>query len=176
MMGSIVLNILTTLKVIALCALIAAGLTVAGPEEETRLFTGLQKKFNLTPERAERLFERVPIVVKKGISKAEMERYVKDLVGAFGQDQRVLLWDLYNEPGNSSQGVKSLPLLNEVFIWARQIEPIQPLTCGIWSNEKTIVDFQLQQSDIISFHNYSDADSLTDEIAQLQRYGRLLIR
>jgi hypothetical protein len=41
------------------------------------LFAGLQKKFNLTPERAERIFQRVPIVVKKGISKAEMERYVK---------------------------------------------------------------------------------------------------
>lgn len=53
------------------------GLTVAGPEEEARLLTGLQKKFNLTPERAERLFQRVPVVVKKGISKAEMERYVK---------------------------------------------------------------------------------------------------
>ncbi len=53
------------------------GLTVAGPEEETRLLAGLQKKFNLTPERAERLFQKVPIVVKKGISKAEMERYIK---------------------------------------------------------------------------------------------------
>lgn len=53
------------------------GLTVAGPEEEARLLSGLQKKFSLAPERAERLFQRVPIVVKKGISKAEMERYVK---------------------------------------------------------------------------------------------------
>jgi hypothetical protein len=53
------------------------GLTVAGPEEEARLLAGLQKKFNLTPERAERLFQKVPIVVKKGISKAEMERYIK---------------------------------------------------------------------------------------------------
>ena len=53
------------------------GLTVAGPEEETRLIQGLQKRFNLTPEKAESLLQRVPIVVKKGISKEEMERYVK---------------------------------------------------------------------------------------------------
>ena len=57
------------------------GLTVAGPEEEARLLGGLQKKFNLTPERAERLLQKVPVVVKKGISKEEMEKYVK----AFGE-------------------------------------------------------------------------------------------
>jgi hypothetical protein len=53
------------------------GMVVAGPEEEARLIAGLQKRFNLTPERAERLLQRVPIVVKKGISKEEMEKYVK---------------------------------------------------------------------------------------------------
>ncbi len=53
------------------------GLKVAGPEEETRLLQGLQKRFNLTPEKAENLLQRVPIVVKKGIPREEMERYVK---------------------------------------------------------------------------------------------------
>jgi len=53
------------------------GLAVAGPEEEARLLKGLQKKFNLTPEKAERLFQRVPVVVKKGASPEEMEKYVK---------------------------------------------------------------------------------------------------
>ncbi len=53
------------------------GLSVIGPEEETRLLEGLQKKFNLTPGKAESLLQRVPIVVKKGISKGETEKYVK---------------------------------------------------------------------------------------------------
>ena len=53
------------------------GLSVIGPEEETRLLGGLQKKFNLTPGKAESLLQRVPIVVKKGVSKEEAERYVK---------------------------------------------------------------------------------------------------
>jgi len=53
------------------------GLSVIGSEEETRLLGGLQKKFNLTPERAESLFQRVPIVVKKGISGEEARRYAK---------------------------------------------------------------------------------------------------
>ena len=41
------------------------GLSVIGAEEETRLLGGLQKKFNLTPGKAESLLQRVPIVVKK---------------------------------------------------------------------------------------------------------------
>jgi len=53
------------------------GLSVAGPEEEVRLIGGLKKKFNLSPQKAESLLQRVPIVVKKGISKEEMEKYVK---------------------------------------------------------------------------------------------------
>ena len=57
------------------------GLSVAGPEEETRLIAGIQKKFNVTREKAERLLQRVPVVVKKGVPKEEMERYVK----AFGE-------------------------------------------------------------------------------------------
>jgi len=61
------------------------GLTVAGPEEEARLIAGLQKKFNLSPEKAERLLERVPIVVKKGITREEMERCVKAFEGIGGR-------------------------------------------------------------------------------------------
>ncbi len=53
------------------------GLSVIGPEEETRLLGGLQKKFNLAPGRAESLLQRVPIVVKKGVSKEEAEKYVR---------------------------------------------------------------------------------------------------
>jgi hypothetical protein len=53
------------------------GMSVAGPEEEIRLMRGLQKRFSLSPQKAESLLQRVPIVVRKGISQEEMERYVK---------------------------------------------------------------------------------------------------
>jgi hypothetical protein len=56
---------------------IFSGLSVAGTEEEARLLAGLRKKFNLTPEKAERLLQRVPVVVKKGESMEELEKYVK---------------------------------------------------------------------------------------------------
>jgi len=53
------------------------GLAVAGTEEENRLLKGLQKKFNLTPQKAESLLQRVPIVVKKSSSKEEVEKYIR---------------------------------------------------------------------------------------------------
>jgi len=53
------------------------GLSVIGPEEEGRLLSGLQKRFNLTPGKAEGLLQKVPVVVKKGLSKEEAERFVK---------------------------------------------------------------------------------------------------
>ena len=39
----------------------------------------------------------------------DLEKYIKDLVGAFRQDKRVLMWDLYNKPGNTGMGNKACP-------------------------------------------------------------------
>jgi hypothetical protein len=53
------------------------GLSVIGPDEEDRLLIGLQKRFHLTPGKAESLLQKVPVVVKKGLSKEEAEKFVK---------------------------------------------------------------------------------------------------
>lgn len=105
----------------------------------------------------------------------DLERYVLDLLGRFGQDQRILLWDLYNEPGNSKQDERSLPLLCKVFEWARAANPVQPLTAGLWYNNAALKAFQLAASDVITFHNYENAAHLTAQIAELRSHGRPLI-
>jgi hypothetical protein len=104
-----------------------------------------------------------------------LERYVKDILTTFVNDERILLWDLYNEPGNSGNGSKSLPLLQSVFEWARDVNPSQPLTAGIWFDNKELNKFQLAASDVITFHNYHPADRLECEIAELELYGRPII-
>ena len=50
-----------------------------------------------------------------------LESYTKEVLGAFSGDQRIALWDLYNEPGNSGYGNKSMDLLQKVFGWAREV-------------------------------------------------------
>jgi endo-1,4-beta-mannosidase len=59
-----------------------------------------------------------------------LESYVKDILTTFGDDKRIVLWDLYNEPGNSGYGNKSMPLLEKVFTWGREVNPSQPLSSG----------------------------------------------
>ena len=104
-----------------------------------------------------------------------LERYVKDIISTFGRDGRVFMWDLYNEPGNSGYNERSLPLLKEVFRWARAASPTQPLTSGLWYDHKELNAFQISNSDVITFHNYSDTTSLKQEILNLQKLGRPIV-
>ncbi len=105
-----------------------------------------------------------------------LETYVKELISTYAHDDRVVVWDLYNEPGNSDHGVASLPLLKKVFEWAREINPSQPLTAGVWNYSlKENIAFQLENSDIITFHNYRPADALEKEIQDLKAYARPVI-
>jgi hypothetical protein len=86
-----------------------------------------------------------------------LELYVKDILTRFKKDQRILLWDVYNEPGNSGYGNKSLPLLKKIFSWGRTINPDQPLSAGVWAlGLKDLNKFQLENSDVITYHNYSN--------------------
>jgi hypothetical protein len=87
-----------------------------------------------------------------------------------------VFWDLYNEPGNWGYGDKSLPLLQNVFTWARTVNPSQPLSAGVWSKSLTNLNqFQLENSDIISYHNYNDYDKHCQAIDTLKVYGRPMI-
>lgn len=105
-----------------------------------------------------------------------LEIYVKDVLTAFANDNRILMWDLYNEPGNSGYGNASMPLLKKVFAWARQINPSQPISAGVWNfGLKDLNKFQVENSDVISYHNY-DFDSLHRKcIDTLKVYNRPLI-
>ena len=109
---------------------------------------------------------------------AVLEAYTRGIIGFFRGDRRVLAWDLYNEPGNSDYGSKSLPLLKEVFGWARSATPSQPLTAGIWGESKELADlnrFQAAHSDIISFHSYQSRDETGKRVAALKVHGRPLV-
>ena len=107
-----------------------------------------------------------------------LERYVKDIVSAFGRDPRVLIWDLYNEPGNGGRFGKSRSLLEAAFAWAREADPIQPLTAGAWNWDGRMAPVSRvceEMSDIVSFHCYGDLSSTADLADTLSRYGRPLV-
>lgn len=108
----------------------------------------------------------------------DLGRYVTDIVKTFADDERILLWDLYNEPGNRDHFTSSLPLLKKTFEWARSAKPSQPLTAGLWNwNEKfnKLNAFQLNNSDVISYHNYKDSTDHKTLIKHLQALNRPLV-
>ncbi len=105
-----------------------------------------------------------------------LEKYVKDMLTTFGHDKRILLWDLYNEPGNSGKGDKSLPLLTKVFEWAKEINPDQPISAGLWSWDlETLNAFQVTHSDVITYHDYETPDLHLRVVQLLKAYGRPVI-
>ncbi|WP_407428197.1 cellulase family glycosylhydrolase [Arcticibacter sp.] len=122
-----------------------------------------------------------------------LERFVKGIIRNLRNDKRILGWDVWNEPDNlntSSYGKRELPnkidyvlpLLKKTFLWARSVNPSQPLTSGVWLGEwssdeklKSIDKLQLEESDIITFHNYDNAEEFEKRILWLQRYGRPII-
>jgi hypothetical protein len=105
-----------------------------------------------------------------------LELYVKDVMKTFAHDKRILLWDLYNEPGNSGKRDSSLPLLKKVFEWARSVNPDQPISVGLWAWDfEKLNEFQVANSDVITYHDYEEAPWHQRVIELLKTNGRPLI-
>jgi len=122
-----------------------------------------------------------------------LEAYVKGVVGAFARDQRVLAWDVWNEPDNTNGGSYGqlepknkvelvLALLPRVFAWAREAKAEQPLTSGVWKGDWSTTEkltpmdrLQIDHSDIITFHNYDSPTEFEKRINWLLRYNRPII-
>lgn len=118
--------------------------------------------------------------------------YVVGVLTQFRNDDRVLGWDLWNEPDNPARvyGAVELKdkqelvadLLPRVFRWAREVDPSQPLTSAVWDGEwadpqrrSTIAALQLDNSDVITFHCYDEPAAFEDRIAELSPLGRPML-
>jgi len=133
------------------------------------------------------------IDILKDITKhSTLEPYFKGVIGRFKDDRRVLCWDLYNEPGNDDEKKDKmntrekeavcLALLERMFTWARQVNPSQPLTTAVWSNEwngewvgpnmTNLNEFIMANSDILSFHSYDSYDKTVERTGSIKTYRR----
>ena len=102
---------------------------------------------------------------------ASLREYVHALVGAHREDKRIVVWDLFNEPGNSDRVTSCLPLLVNAFRWAREVAPTQPLTACVWDfSERAdgINQVLLALSDVNSIHLYLDGKQTREKVSQLQ--------
>ncbi|HXH99388.1 MAG TPA: glycoside hydrolase family 2 TIM barrel-domain containing protein [Sphingobacteriaceae bacterium] len=106
----------------------------------------------------------------------ELAKYVKDVMTQFSHDKRILLWDLYNEPGNSGKLTSSMPLLKSVFGWARDVNPDQPISVGIWRWDFPELNaVQILNSDVITYHDYEEPQWHLRVVQMLKTHGRPII-
>ncbi|MFH6604251.1 cellulase family glycosylhydrolase [Maribacter algicola] len=128
----------------------------------------------------------------------ELKGYIKGVVNKFANDDRVLVWDIYNEPDNvagqpgrkelevKNKHIYSLALLKKVFKWSREAMPTQPLTTGIWRGDiahwgnpdslPALDRYMVEHSDVISFHAYDgNMDDVRRKIEELKNYERPLL-
>ncbi|MEK9614259.1 MAG: cellulase family glycosylhydrolase [Flavobacteriaceae bacterium] len=120
----------------------------------------------------------------------QLEGYIKGILSAFSKDKRVLIWDLYNEPGNTNpnsydylepenKADYSLEFMEKVFRWAREVNPSQPITVAVWTGQRKKIEefsaidtFAYQHSDLISFHAYDDTESTKMYMNRLAQSNR----
>ena len=118
--------------------------------------------------------------------------YVTGVLNQFRSDDRVLGWDLWNEPDNPARVYQKVErkdklqlvadLLPQVFQWARSVDPSQPLTSGVWQGKwgdqqgrSAIADIQLGNADVITFHSYAEPAAFESRIGELAPLGRPIL-
>jgi hypothetical protein len=121
-----------------------------------------------------------------------LQSYVTGVVGLFRNDPRVLGWDVWNEPDNPARDYRKVEhedkqklvaaFLPHVFQWVRAVNPVQPLTSGVWQGQwgdpgrrSAICSLQLEHSDVISFHSYGDPAEFEARIDELAPLGRPIL-
>ena len=106
----------------------------------------------------------------------KLEDYTKGIIGTFAKDNRIIAWDIFNEPSNSGYMDSVMPLLKKSFEWARAAKPSQPISAGVWNDHTMSNEFMVNNSDIITFHNYSTPENLEKVIkGYLETYERPVI-
>jgi hypothetical protein len=124
----------------------------------------------------------------------ELRDYVQGIVSYFKNDERVLIWDLFNEPDNMNlasykdddyshhKAELSMLLLKKTINWVRVINPDQPITMAPWKEDwssddvMTALDnYMFTHSDIISFHCYEDKNDMLKRIRALKRFDRPML-
>jgi hypothetical protein len=132
-------------------------------------------------------------VQSPGAERIDDQRYVRTLhdyvtgvMTQFRSDDRVLGWDLWNEPDNPAREYAEVErgdkqehvteMLPQVFQWARSVEARQPLTSGVWEGSSSPTrGIQLANSDVVTFHCYDEPSAFEGRVAELSQLGRPML-
>ena len=103
-------------------------------------------RWAVCPQDPQRTDEKMP----------DLKAYVQDVIRAHRQDDRVLWWEIFNEPRMKSPYSARLRKLG--YAWAKELEPIQPVIC-CWDDSP--------ETDVVDAHNYSNDFARWDKQTEL---------
>lgn len=105
-----------------------------------------------------------------------LEDYITAVIEPLRRDKRVLFWDLYNMAGSGPAWEASLPLMDQAFNWARNIDPSQPLAVAAWTRfGSAMTSRKLERSDLITFQSFDPPEQVEALLMRLRRYDRPII-
>ena len=105
-----------------------------------------------------------------------LEKYVRDLIGEFKRDERILFWDLYNRVGDGGLGENSLPLMSQTFNWARDVNPSQPLAVATWGRFGSAIGARIhERSDLVTFQSFDSVETVEPLLMLLERFDRPVV-
>lgn len=102
---------------------------------------------------------------------------VKNIVKKYRDDERILCWNIWNEPG-IQRGELSIEFMNILFGVVRELDTVQPLCADVWrglEDGKPISKEErhaLELSDIISFHSYSEYRWFVENLFEFKKLNR----
>ncbi|MBE6635452.1 MAG: hypothetical protein E7617_04555 [Ruminococcaceae bacterium] len=111
------------------------------------------------------------------------EKFVEmltEIVTKYKDDERILFWDVYNEPG-IALAREAIPILEKVFEVVRSCDPSQPVTADIWRSVSgghagtPEEERAIELSDFVNFHCYGNLAKTVITIDTLRKYGRPLV-
>ncbi len=131
-------------------------------------------------------------ILKDPARQEQLKSYVQGIIRHFRNDPRVQVWDIFNEPDNpvpqyqdvelKNKAEVALQLLRKAYAWAREVGPSQPITSGVWIGNwgdvtklSAMEKFQLEESDVISFHCYGNLEEMKRCVENLRRYQRPIL-
>ena len=107
-----------------------------------------------------------------------LERYVKDVVGKFFNDPRVLAWDVMNEPWcdrnpeNDEHKSVVLRFLKHFAELVRSLNPDAPITIGVTSLDRA--EYVEDLVDLICFHSYeTDPEKWKLLLKEAKKYAKI---
>ena len=103
---------------------------------------------------------------------------VEELAAKYAHDERLQIWNVWNELGNSRRHAMSVPVMEKACEIIRSHDQIQPITVDVWTYTKDckpvpgVQERAIALSDVISFHNYSSFGTFVRVLKAMQSFGR----